>query len=148
MLDHRVNKDLVTRFIREVWSEGDVDASDRYIAPTYTIHHDPGDRWDGRQLDLSGYKERVRLSRAPFPDQTFELQQLFADGDAVVVTWLWTATHRGDIPGFPATGNRIAMSGATVYYLAGQRITGHWQITDRLSVYRQLRRAAGGGTHG
>ena len=134
-------KEILTQFIREVWSEGNVEASDKYIAPKYTIHHDPGDPWDHKELDLPGYKQRVRLSRAPFPDQRFEIQGLFADGNAVVVTWFWTGMHKGDIPGFPASGRQIRMSGATVYYFDGSRLTGHWQITDCLGVYQQLRQA-------
>ena len=137
-------KETLTQFIREVWSEGNVEASDKYIAPRYTIHHDPGDPWDTTELDLEQYKECVRLSRAPFPDQRFSIQELFADGNAVVMTWLWAATHQGDIPGFPASGEQITMSGATVYYFDGDRLTGHWQITDRLGVYLQLRQATAG----
>ena len=143
MLSSNEAKEILTQFIREVWSEGDIEASNKYIAPKYTIFHDPGDPWDKRELDLEGYKERVRLSRAPFPDQRFEVKGLFADANAVVVTWFWTGTHKGDIPGFPATGKEIKMSGATVYYFDGNRLTGHWQITDRLGVYQQLRQAAG-----
>jgi predicted ester cyclase len=54
------------------------------------------------------------------------------------MTWYWSATHTGDIPGFPATGKQIRMSGATVYYVENGRFTGHWQVTDRLGVYSQL----------
>ena len=122
-------KEILSRFLKEVWTDGDVSAAEKYVAAFYTIHHDPGDPWDAKQLDLDGYKERLRVSRAPFPDQ---------DGDAVVVTWHWTATHQGALPGFPPTGKIIRMSGATVYYFSGDRLTGHWQITDRLGVYRQL----------
>lgn len=136
-------KKILTRFVREVWSEGDAEAADEHIAAKYTIHHDPGDPWEGRELDLAGYKERVTALRAAFPDQRFDIQGLFADGDAVVMTWLWSATHRGDIPGFPATGKSVKMSGATVYFFDGTRLTGHWQITDRLGVYQQLRKASG-----
>jgi hypothetical protein len=35
-----------------------------------------------------------------------------------------TSRRLGDIPGFPATGNNIKMSGATVYYFEGDRLTG------------------------
>jgi steroid delta-isomerase-like uncharacterized protein len=136
-------KDILVRFIREVWSEGNVDASDKYIAQKYTIHHDPGDPWEKKDLNLATYKQRVRQLRAPFPDQYFAIQGLFADGDAVVVTWFWTATHKGDIPGFPASGKKITMSGATVYYFEGNRLTGHWQIVDRLGVLQQLRQLSG-----
>lgn len=144
MTASRNTKEILREFVREVWSEGDVEASDKYIAPKYRILHDPGDPWEGRKLDLAGYKKRVRTLRAAFPDQVFDIQGLFADGDAVVMTWLWSATHEGDIPGFPATGERITMSGATVYFFEGERLTGHWQITDRLGVYQQLQRARAG----
>ncbi|MEJ2792042.1 ester cyclase [Iodobacter sp. LRB] len=131
-------KEILTEFIREVWSEGNAEAADKYIAPEYKIHHDPGDAWEGQQLDLAAYKERVRTLRTPFPDQSFVIKGLFADGNAVVLTWLWSATHKGDIPGFPATGAEVTMSGATAYFFENDRISGHWQITDRLSVYQQL----------
>jgi predicted ester cyclase len=138
------NKRLLLRFLEEVWNAGDADASDRYVAPKYTIHHDPGDPWEGQELDLAGYKERVRMSRAPFPDQRFAIQDILAEADRVVITWLWSATHQGDIPGFAATGNKIRMSGATIYYIDDGRLTGHWQITDRLGVYMQLRQGMAG----
>jgi len=144
MTVRRNAKEILAEFTREVWSEGNVDAADKYIAPRYKILHDPGDPWEGRELDLAGYKERVRALRAAFPDQCFDIQGLFADGDAVVMTWLWSATHKGDLPGFPATGKRIAMSGATVYFFEGDRLAAHWQITDRLGVYQQLQRGRGG----
>lgn len=45
------------------------------------------------------------------------------------------------ISGFPAIGNQIKMSGATVYCFDAGCLTGRWQITDRLRVYVQLRQA-------
>ena len=132
-------KELLESFIVEVWNNGDADAAARYLAPRYTIYHDPGDPWECCVLDLNGYQERVRLSRAPFPDQKFAIDRMCADGDAVAMTWFWSATHAGDIPGFPATGKTIKMSGATMYFFAAEaRLTGHWQITDRIGVLRQL----------
>lgn len=136
------NGDTPRRFIEAVWNQGDSEAADRYLAPRYTIHHDPGDPWDGRELDLAGFKERARISRAPFPDQRFTIRDLTAQGDRVIIAWHWQATHLGEFPGFPATGQTLRMSGATVYHFEGGRITGHWQVTDRLGVYLQLQQAA------
>jgi steroid delta-isomerase-like uncharacterized protein len=121
---------------------GEIDQCDRFLADCYTISHDPGDHWEGRTLDLAGFKERVRLSREPFPDQRFEVRDWFENVNGVAVTWLWSATHLGDFPGFPATGKSLKMSGATVYQFDGNdRICGHWQITDRLGMFRQLQPA-------
>lgn len=135
-------KQLLTDFIRQIWDQGDTEAADSYIAETYTIQHDPGDPWDGRTLDRADFKDRVRRSRSAFPDQRFDLQGLLADDDSVVMTWLWKGTHKGDLAGFPATGRVICMSGATVYTFDDEdRLTGHWQITDRLGVFQQLQRS-------
>jgi steroid delta-isomerase-like uncharacterized protein len=134
-----IRKQRLAAFIRRVWDEGDVEAAAEFLADRYTIHHDPGDPWDGKVLDLAGFKDRVTMSRAAFPDQRFDTQGLFADQGGVVMTWLWSATHLGDLPGFEASRRTIRMSGATVYMFDGdERITGHWQITDRLGVYQQL----------
>jgi steroid delta-isomerase-like uncharacterized protein len=57
------------------------------------------------------------------PDQRFDIYELVAEGDAVVATWFWTGTHTGDMAGFPASGRQIKMSGATIYYFDGDRIT-------------------------
>jgi len=128
-------------FLDRVWSAGDIEACDAYLADRYLIRHDPGDPWEGQTLDLEGFKHRVRTSRAPFPDRRFEVQSWHPAEDSIAITWLWSATHAGDIPGFPATGKTLEMSGATVYFFdEADRITGHWQVTDRLGIFRQLQK--------
>ena len=139
MMQIAERKQRLTDFIEAVWNQGDSAAAGDYVAAQYTIHHDPGDPWEGMTLDLAGYQDRVCKSRAAFPDQRFQIQGLFGDGHELAMSWLWSATHQGDLPGFPATGREIRMSGATVYFFdTGERLTGHWQIADRLGVYQQL----------
>ncbi len=136
-----MNNDLcktLQQFLESVWNEDDIEAADNYIAASYTIRHDPGDPWDGKTLDIEGFKERVRISRAPFPDQRFDVEEMIPDKDRVAVSWRWRGTHEGDIPGFQATGKVIAMSGLTIYSFVDGRIAGHWQVTDRLGVFQQL----------
>jgi predicted ester cyclase len=136
---------LLIRFIDEVWNQGHVEAAGRYIAPLYTVQHDPGDPWDGRPLDLDIYKERVRLARASCPDQRFALLAVVADDAAgiVIATWRWVGTHTGTLAGFSPTGRLLRMTGATVYsFDSDDRITGHWQVIDRLGIFQQLRAAA------
>lgn len=132
-------KALVANYLHEVWNDGDASACDRYIAAPYTIHHDPGDPWDGQSLSLEAFKDRLRSSRAPFPDQRFTIDTMLEDGIKVAVAWRWEGTFLADLPGFPATGKPVRASGITIYTTEGSRITGHWQVTDRLSVVHQLR---------
>jgi steroid delta-isomerase-like uncharacterized protein len=132
-------KALLAQFLDEVWSNGNVAACSRYLSDKYEIHHDPGDPWEGRRLTLAEFEERVSLSRAPFPDQRFDVQTMLEEGMEVAASWVWSATHSGDLPGYPATGQVIRMSGATIYYFDERdRISGHWQVTDRLGIFQQL----------
>jgi steroid delta-isomerase-like uncharacterized protein len=137
-----MKKKIVKEFIRKVWNEGDTEAISDFIGSKYTIHHDPGDPWEGMTLDMQAFKDRVSKSRAPFPDQRFDVKEIFENERSVAIAWLWSGTHSEDFAGFPASGKQIKMSGATVYYFEDNRITGHWQITDRLSVFRQLQQAS------
>jgi steroid delta-isomerase-like uncharacterized protein len=139
---HDERKSLLREFFREVWNDGNAPAAAKYLAPAYTIAHDPGDPWEGRELDLEGFQERLRHSRAPFPDQRFEIQTMLADRDSIAVSWTWTGTHRGDLPGFPATHREMRMSGITIYLFQGLQLRGHWQVADRLAVLQQLREGA------
>jgi len=126
-------------FIERVWNQGDAGAAADYLAPAYTIRHDPGDPWEGRTLDLPGFQDRLLQSRAPFPDQCFTIEAMAEGEDCVMMTWRWLATHQADAFGFPATGKPIRMSGATAFYFdEADRLTGHWQIADRLGVFQQL----------
>jgi steroid delta-isomerase-like uncharacterized protein len=142
MTPHSTRQIILKEFIDRVLSAGEIDECERFLADFYVIQHDPGDPWDGHTLDLNRFKQRVRLSRAPFPDQQFDVRAWFENEHDVAITWIWSATHLGDFPGFPATGKPLKMSGATAYrFDANNRICGHWQISDRRGVFRQLQEA-------
>ena len=137
------NMRTLREFIDLVWNQGDIEAIDQFVAREYQIHHDPGDPWDGQTLSVEGFKERVRVSRSPIPDQRFDIQTMLANDSEVQITWLWEGTHLGEIAGFAPTAKTLRMSGATVYYFSEGRITGHWQVADRMSIYQQLMENSG-----
>lgn len=137
------NKAMLTNFLDEAWTGGEFQAVDRYLSDSYTIHHDPGDPWDGQTLSIEGFKDRLVKSRAMAPDQVFCAVHMIAEGDQVAAAWTWSGTHLGDIPGIPATGRKITMSGLTVYTFKDGRLSGHWQVADRLSVFQRLTQPEG-----
>jgi len=130
---------VVADLHRLVWSEGDLGAIERLVAPRYTIHSDPGDPWEGRTLDRAGYAERVGYSRAAFPDLVFTIDEAITAGDRVAVRWHAEGTHAGDLRGLPATGRRLGFAGQTFYAIEGGQVAGHWQVVDRLGFVDQLR---------
>ncbi len=132
--------EILRRFLEDVWNQGEEAAVDRYLASAYKIEHDPHDPWHGKTLTRDEFKQRLRAARAPFPDQRFTVVHSAAEADRVAAAWAWSATHKGDAPGLPATGRAVTMTGITFYFFdSDDRLTGHWQAVDRLGVMMQLR---------
>lgn len=131
-------KAVLAAFLERVWSQGSPEAVDEFIADAYTIHNDPGDPWDGQTLSREGFRARLVTSRAVAPDQRFEPVEMIEEGDRIAVSWRWTGTHLGDLPGLPATGRALRMTGLTIYSFDGDRLSGHWQLADRLGIYQQI----------
>lgn len=132
------NQSILISFLKDVWNEGNVETVDQYLSASYTIHHDPGDPWDGKSLSVEEFKDRLVQSRSMAPDQVFRVEKMVGDEADVAIGWTWAGTHLGDIPGIPATGRKITMSGLTIYQFDKNRLSGHWQVADRLSVFQQL----------
>lgn len=129
---------LVRTLFERVWNANDLDAVDDLLAEQYTIHHDPGDPWEGNTLTHAGFKERLTISRSPFPDLNFEIEEVVADDDRVAVNWIMRGTNTGELAGRPPNGRSIEARGITIYYVKHGRITGHNQAMDRLAVMQQM----------
>jgi len=132
------NEQTLRKFFKQVWNEGNLDAVDEYVAQEYKIHSDPGDPWDGQILDQEGFKNRLKISRIPFPDIKFEILEIVEQDNRIAVSWTMRGTNSGPMGDFEATGKTIEAQGLTIYYFEAGRITGHWQVADRLAVIQQL----------
>ena len=72
---------------------------------------------------------------AAFPDVAFELTSRFAGGSHGGAEWVMRGTHRGDMPGLPATGKSVQVRGASVFEFAGdtiRRCSDYWDMTALL----------------
>ncbi len=56
----------------------------------------------------------------------------------VTVSWRFTGTQKGNIPGLPTTNKAVNVSGLTIYYFSNGKIIGHWQVVDRFGFLEQL----------
>src|SRR5262249_36332237 len=75
---------------------------------------------------------------AGFPDVTFEVSSRFVSGTRGGLEWVMRGTHRGDLPGLPATGKQVEGGGASILAFAGEstrRCSDYWDMTTFL---RQL----------
>jgi predicted SnoaL-like aldol condensation-catalyzing enzyme len=107
------NKDIVRRFIKEVLSGGEFDRIDELLAPSYV------NRAFG--ADLPAFKEMLAGLAAALPERRFDVEELIAEGDAVVARFTFEARDAG--------GKAISLRGLTYYRLADGKIVEDDPIT-------------------
>jgi len=73
-----------------------------------------------------------------FPDYTFELLDLVAEGDRVVARMPWTGTHTGPVLDLPPSGRRVSVDEIVIFRVAGGRIVEAWEVWDEHAMRRQL----------
>ena len=61
-----------------------------------------------------------------FPGNVHMIQTYLQQGNQVVIEWMFTAIHKGEFGGIPATGRQIKLPGCSVYTVENGQITrGH-----------------------
>jgi steroid delta-isomerase-like uncharacterized protein/uncharacterized protein (TIGR02118 family) len=73
-----------------------------------------------------------------FPDVTFEMRSSHADGASGGSEWVMRGTHKGDLPGMPATGRHMEVRGSSTFEFAGERIRRCSDYWDLATLLKQL----------
>lgn len=128
------NKVVVAEFIRAVFTRGELDAVERYLAPDF-VNHDP---FPGVEPDRDGFREMARTFREAFPDWSSTLQELIAEGDLVAERFVAQGTHRGEIMSVAPTGRTVELAGINIFRIKEGKITERWGRLDDLGFMQQL----------
>ena len=129
------NKTIVSEFIQALFTEGDLNAVDDYLAEDF-VNNDPP---FGASADREGMRSAGALFRSVFPDWHSDLELLVAEGDIVVERFTAKGTHTGaPIMGVAASGEAVAMAGVNIFRLRDGRIVERWGRLDDLGFRRQL----------
>ncbi len=129
-------KAFIRQYIDDVNHHQDLDAIDRYVAPDVVNHAAVPSLRQG----ITGYKQIVAGSLAAMPDQRWEIENIVAEGDLVVVhgrrraTWL--APHFRGVP-LP-TGKPVEVEYVHIFRVVDGLITEHWAVRDDLGMLLQL----------
>jgi steroid delta-isomerase-like uncharacterized protein len=70
-----------------------------------------------------------------FPDFGIKLTSQFATADWAGAEWTMTGTHKGDLPGLPATAKQFELRGGSILELREGKITrctDYWDMADLL----------------
>ena len=129
------NKHLVETFIQELFTKGDLDAVDRYLAPDFVNHDSP---FPGAPDGPEGMRQAAVRYRAALPDWHSDVNQMVSEDDIVVELFTASGTHRGELMGVPGTGRTIVLRGINVFRITDGKIVERWGQLDQLGVLQQL----------
>ena len=129
------NKELVRRFYEEVWRKGNVAVADDVFARDYV-------RNDLRATEAApgpeGQKQIARAFRAAFPDLTFDVEIVIAEGEYVAARWTASGTHTGRWGNLDATGRFVTFSAVNIFRFERGRVAEIWNHRDDLGLQDQL----------
>jgi steroid delta-isomerase-like uncharacterized protein len=129
------NKALVRRFYDEVWARGNLDVADDIFAKEYVRH----DFRDGEpEAGPEGQKQIAAAFRAAFPDLSWNVDFVIAEGDLVAGRWTAAGTHQGPWAGAEPTGRAMRFSGMNVFRFADGKVVEIWNHRDDLGLIQQL----------
>lgn len=80
----------------------------------------------------------ARWLRSVYPDLAFDIQDVIAENDKVVLRCIFTGTHLGDLFGIAPTGNQVRTEQIHILQLDSGRITEHWAGRDHSKLAEQL----------
>jgi predicted ester cyclase len=87
---------------------------------------------------IKALEEYLVSTRTVIPDFFLEeTEKLFISDTAVVVTWTFKGTYKGEND-LPPTGSKIDISGFSIIYFNDNKLTGEWIAFSDLTWVKQL----------
>jgi steroid delta-isomerase-like uncharacterized protein len=129
------NKQASRRIFEEIFGAGNFDLADELLHED-AVGHDPAQPEPVR--GPGGLKESARGYRSAFPDLTFTIDEIVADGDLVAIRWTSTGTHKGDLFGIAPTGKQATVTGITIDKYKDGKLAESWTNWDTLGLLQQL----------
>jgi steroid delta-isomerase-like uncharacterized protein len=129
------NKGLVRRFYKEVYVDWNMALVDEVVSPQFTSHDWP----KGGPTGPQAFRDYYAAIRSALPDARYEVDDLIAEGDRVVVRWRLRGTHMGAFRGLAPTGRAIALKGIAIYRVEGGKLMERWVVSDMHGLLEEIR---------
>jgi steroid delta-isomerase-like uncharacterized protein len=128
------NKSIVRRWVEEGWNKKNTALIDELYAPNFYQHEAGPEMATSRE----GLKQFVAMYLAAFPDLTFTIDDLVAEGDKVTWRFVATGTNKGSLMGAPASGKVASVAGIIIFRLENSRMAEAWLSLDTLGLLQQV----------
>ncbi len=124
------NKALLHRWIEDVWNTGNLVPVDEIFAPSYSVN--------GEFVGPDGVRDAVRWLHTTFSDAVLTIDDMIAENDKIVVSWVMRGIQRGEFMDIPATHKEVMLAGINIYRVEDGKIVANTERVDVLGLLMQL----------
>lgn len=128
------NKKVARRVLEEIFPANDEDALREVISDQFLNHEAP----EGTPPGLGAITMFMHILNQAFSEQRWQIEDVIAEGDKVVLRCTHSGVHTGDYFGVPATGRTFAYKQMHIIRVVEGKGVEHWAVRDDATLMRQL----------
>lgn len=127
-------RNLLDRYVAEVWEAGNPSAAERFLAPGYRRHRSA----TGETIDRAGQLSLLEGFRRVFPDATISIEDSIEEHDRIAFRSTMRGTHAELFLGIPPTGRQVTVALLDLIRVEDGLFMEQWGGPDMLDLVRQL----------
>lgn len=128
------NQAVVRRFLEEGINHSNMAIFDALVAEDVVDHYAPPGSPAGRE----GWKQNNLMFKRAFPDGRWQIADIVAEKDLVVVRASFSGSHQGEFFGIQPTGKQVSIGSIHICRVVNALVVEHWGNSDDLGMLRQL----------
>ena len=129
------NKAIIRQVYTELLTQGKLSLAEELFAADFIDHEaPPGQSNRGPEA----IRQLVTMFHTAFPDVSFHVEEVIAEGETVAARVFWTGTHRGNFLGIAPTGRTVRQKQMHFMRLRDGQLVEHLAVRDDLGLRQQL----------
>ena len=129
------NKEFVKHYFEEL-NKGKIESIMNETCDPEYLYYTPSTNPNPRSLQKT--IEGTKMTFQACPDLNYKIENLYVDGDSVIIWFSTKGTHLGEFLGIPASGNKLYNSGILIWTLKDGKIVEERAEYDSLGLMMQL----------
>ena len=128
------NKQVIRRFVNEALNQHNLAVLDEIVVENF-VEQVP---FPGQGPGREGLRGVLQAFLNAFPDMHWKIEEQIAEGEMVVTRFTFTAIHRGEFLGVPASGRPVNVWGVVIDRVRDGKMTESRIIMDIPGMLRQM----------
>lgn len=126
------NKEVIRHLYEDILNNRKYELLDNVISPDYA------GIGNVEEKGAKSFLHTVQAVITAFPDIKWDILDMMADGDKIILRWTWTATNTQPFRGIPASNKTVTDNANVIYQLRDGMVINAWIQSDRLGVLMRI----------